>query len=192
MDASRRDLSQSQPSFQSEPQAKSKSKSSSFDLQEWNQSLHMENKAKYKLYELVEKGAKKTKWIRTIGALVGVASLCITVAFRVAAVGERLIKALGNIFGAPFSKKCKLLTGVKLLFIGMPLSAIAIPYASFIAVIGVALDTFSFALHPEAGAKASKEIYEEDVKRYNYEKAYERNKELEEEITLPEEEIAPE
>lgn len=63
-----------------------------------------------------------TKWTYLSGFPKGAYCALLSIAARITAVGECLIKGVGNVFGSPFSKKFSVSTGVKQLGVDLPLS----------------------------------------------------------------------
>ncbi|CCB90970.1 putative uncharacterized protein [Waddlia chondrophila 2032/99] len=65
---------------------------------------------------------KHDVWTRLSGFPKGAYCALLSIAARITAVGECLIKGVGNVFGSPFSKKFSVSTGVKQLGVDLPLS----------------------------------------------------------------------
>lgn len=105
------------------------------------ESHYIEERLKCHLYEAVNKASNKTGIMRISGLGVAIASGAITLAMRVAAVGEAAIKGLANIFGSPFSKKCHLLRGVKQLFIGIPWAVVSLAFSTISVTFGALIGT---------------------------------------------------
>jgi hypothetical protein len=109
----------------------------------------LENNLKARMYEKLHEASEKTNWVRLSGPLVGVASGLMTIAARVATIGECLFKGIGNLFGAPFTDRCSLGFGIGQLLIGVPINIIALPFSIAWAVTGLFVITIGMAAMPE-------------------------------------------
>ncbi len=82
-----------------------------------------------------------TKWTYLSGFPKGLYCAMLSLVARIAAVGEPVVKGLGNIFAAPFSKKCHVMTGLKQLSIEFPKSILKLVLLTPVEVAADALVT---------------------------------------------------
>ncbi|ADI37685.1 hypothetical protein [Waddlia chondrophila] len=80
-----------------------------------------------------------TKWTYLSGFPKGAHCALLSIAARITAVGECLIKGVGNVFGSPFSKKFSVSTGVKQLGVDLPLSIFKLIFLMPVEVIADAV-----------------------------------------------------
>lgn len=74
--------------------------------------------------KLVEFSGNNPNLARFTGLPIGVCFTLLSLAQTVSSIAESLIKGIFNIFGFPFSDECRPLTGVKQLFLQLPLKLI--------------------------------------------------------------------
>ena len=72
------------------------------------------------LEKLIDFSKEHTNLTRSIGLPLALCSSLLDLAQAVSTIGELLIKGIANIFGSPFSEKCKCLNGVKQIFAQLP------------------------------------------------------------------------
>jgi hypothetical protein len=123
-----------------------------FSMKTLNQSQDVENYLKARMYQKLHTASKKTGWMRLSGPGVGLASGIMTIAKRVAAIGESIIKGVGNIACASFSKQCSLKHGLANIFIMLPKHVILLPFSIISAAIGLISKTICMATDPESYA----------------------------------------
>jgi hypothetical protein len=120
-----------------------------FQLHNSKQSAAHFHELKFEMYKLAYEGSKKTAWIRVVGPLVAFGSAINTVAAKISAVAETIIKGFANIFGSVFSKKCKFFNGMKQIFVKLPMNVLALAFTPVEVVVGSAITIGSFLVLPE-------------------------------------------
>lgn len=107
-----------------------------------------------KMFGKINQAAQKQSGLmRASGPLVAMSSAVITLAQCVAAVGETLIKGLANLFGAPFSKKCDALKGLKQIFVGVPHKLARLAFSPIGMTVGGLMTIGGMAVNPERYSK---------------------------------------
>lgn len=130
-----------------------------FDLSIARQSSNLEHAIKAKLYksiyETASESKRKKRWIKLSGLGFGVISGVLTMAKRVARVGESLLKGLINIFGAPLSDQCCAKRGLKMLFLETPFQLVVkLPLSLITLIVSIPFKAGSFAISPKSYAKS--------------------------------------
>ena len=128
-----------------------------------NQLEYLSLKAHHKMFEGLQKGANKTLWIRGIGVFVGLASVFMTVVKQVAEIGETVIKGLGNIFGAFFSKKCNFLTGCRQIVVQLPIYTLSLCFLPLIILGSFLSHAVGFTLDPKKHSTRMLKKYENNM-----------------------------
>jgi hypothetical protein len=121
-----------------------------FSMKTLTQSQDVENYLKARMYQKLHAASKKTGWVRLTGPGVGLASGLMTIAKRVAIIGEAIIKGVGNLFGAPFSKQCSLKHGLANIFLVLPANILCLPFSITSAVVGLFSKTIFMACNPKS------------------------------------------
>lgn len=119
-----------------------------FNLKFSAQCTSFENEVKARMYTKLAEVSNNAVWLRFVGIGVGIASAILTIAFRIAQIGEALIKAFGNIFGAICSKGSDWRLGFWQLFVLLPLSLVDMLVSPFYGLIGTVATTVCMAAEP--------------------------------------------
>lgn len=103
---------------------------------------------KKNMYEGAKNASKKSGFMRLSGPFISVASSLVSLSAKVSTVGEAFIKGLANIFGAPFSKKCSAMTGLKQLTLQLPAHVLALVFSPVKMVGGFMANSIGMAVSP--------------------------------------------
>ncbi len=130
-----------------------------FDLTTTGQTSELEHAVKRVLYKSIYESAIESKrnkrWIKLTGLPVGIVSGLLTIAKRIARFAECILKGIINLCGAPFSKSCHAITGLKQLFLEAPLQLIVrLPLSITMLVFSIPFKAISFATSPKAYVKS--------------------------------------
>lgn len=130
----------------------------SFDLSNATQSSSLEHAIKAKLYKSVyekaSKSSRKKQWIRWSGLGIGIVSGLLTLAKRVARIGESILKGMINLVGSLFSDACDAKLGLKQLFLDSTWQLVVkLPLSIIMLVFSIPYKTVSFAISPKSYAK---------------------------------------
>lgn len=90
---------------------------------------------------------------RTMGLALALSISAIVVATAVAALGEYVIKGLGNIFGCCCNQECKFLTGVSNLLlsvVAIPSMAATAPFVVIAMAVGIVVLPLWTFIHPDS------------------------------------------
>lgn len=142
-----------------------------FKLHYAHQAYNYFEELKESMYNGIDKASKKyPNIIRITGLPIALASASITLAERVSGVAEPIIKGLANLFGAPFSKKCNALIGLKQLFITTPIKVLQLVIVTPIYItIGTIVTTVMMVIKPERYPEArARDHYYEAKTKFNF------------------------
>lgn len=120
-----------------------------FDMQVSGQVIQTECIYKAQMYEYLHEAAKKTEWIKLTGVFVGMSDLIMGIISIVAALGELIIKGLGNIFGSLCYTNCSFSKGCKQIFFYIPLALSTVLLFPIVAVIEIVKSTFGLLHNPQ-------------------------------------------
>lgn len=90
-------------------------------------------------------------------------SAYLSLVLRVGIIGETIIKALANIFGAPFSDNFVCLKGIKQLFIQFPLAVLSLIFLPIEAGLILLCDTIGMAISPYGYSNWKKSLCDNEV-----------------------------
>jgi len=124
---------------------------------DFNFSTHLQtekilNKVQDDLYEKCLNLSNKSKGYKVLTHLIGfgvaVSSAAIYIAMKVATFGEIIVKGFGNFIPKKWSAKSDWKTGLKQLFIELPLSVIEILVCPIYVIIGTTITTSAMLINP--------------------------------------------
>jgi len=134
----------------------------SFNLEVSTQAFNVINSAQTTIHTYFntqcKKGGAARVFTHLAGLPVGIASALIATTARVAKIGESIIKGLCNLFGSPFSSKCKAINGAKQLFLDCPSSMIALILSPLDFILVPPILMLSYLLMPKKTTEALGEV----------------------------------
>lgn len=159
-----------------------------FNLQVSNQSSSTLHSLKASLYKNVYEATQKSQAMRLTGLGLGLSSGALTLSSRIGLIGENIIKGIGNIFGAPFSDKCKFSTGLKQLFFNAPKNIIILPFSCGYAIFEVFQNTLMMAINPRQFAYQQWIQHDPQEKQAHQKRIPQKNQEIEKQQAIAKQE----
>lgn len=125
---------------------------------------------KASMYEKVNQASQKSGLMRLAGPIIAVSSGVLTLADRVASIGETLIKGLVNIFGPP--KEANGLKGLEQIFIGVPVEVVRLVFSPIYIVVGGAYTTANMLFEPIEYSRDRRESHIQRLNQLNEAREY--------------------
>jgi len=117
------------------------------------------------MWEGVSQASEKSVFMRVTGPFIAIASALLSLAERVASVGEAIIKGLANIFGSPFPNKCNALKGLEQIFIELPWHALSLVIFPVEIGIRALITSVCMLVIPKGYSKNRKIFYQERLEK---------------------------